>query len=194
MRREFPMTAEEFVQHRDDLPEGGRWHELHSGRPVLLTEPDDQHGTIVLNLSRAIAEWLAAHRGQRSGYACHEVGLHVGRSPDTVYVPAISFFDSGPLFGQTDNIIATEVPRLVVDVASSNDRRRDMRDRTQAYFSLGVDMIWIPDPFKKEVQVLQRKSQTLALGTWQFLEGSAVLPGFRMEVRQVFAQPKWWTT
>lgn len=194
MKINSPMTAEEFVRRKDDLPEGGRWYELHAGLPVLLTAPDDQHGTVVLNLTRELARWLAPNRMQCSGYACHELGLLVSKSPDTVYVPAISYFESSPLFGQTDLVVATEVPRLVVDVASSNDRRREMRERTLSYFELGVELIWIPDPFKKEVQVLKRRAHTQALGVRQFLEGDSVLPGFRVEVGTLFAQPDWWTS
>ncbi len=55
MKINSPMTAEEFVRRKDDLPEGGRWYELHAGLPVLLTAPDDQHGTVVLNLTRELA-------------------------------------------------------------------------------------------------------------------------------------------
>jgi Uma2 family endonuclease len=53
-------------------------------------------------------------------------------------------------------------------------------------------VVWIPDPFKKEVQVIRRSAHTLALGKWQTLNGDPVLPGFQIEVEKVFAQPKWW--
>ncbi len=186
------MTAAAFAATKRDLPEGGRWRELHDGQAVLLTAPDDVHGTIVLNLTRALAEWFRTQPMQTRGYACHESGLHVKSQPDTVYYPAICVFQGGQAFSQFDLGVATEVPRLVVDIASSNDRRHDMRLRTTAYLKLGVDVIWIPDPFKKEIQVIRRGAHTLALGNWQFLEGGGLLPGFRIEVEKVFAQPKWW--
>ncbi|MEZ6125849.1 MAG: Uma2 family endonuclease [Planctomycetaceae bacterium] len=186
------MTADEFVQRRHELPDGGRWHELHDGIPVMMQAPDDGHGNTVLNLSRKLAVWFQNQTERRVGYACHELGLHVAKNPDTVYVPAICFFDSGQQFGQTDLAVATEVPRLVVDVASANDRRREMRRRTLSYIELGVETIWIPDPQKKEIQVLQRGAHTLALGQWQTLEGSHILPGFEIAVKDVFAQPSWW--
>ena len=52
------ITAAEFASQKQDLPESGRWHELHDGQPVLLSAPDDTHGTIVLNLTRALAVWF----------------------------------------------------------------------------------------------------------------------------------------
>ena len=188
------MTAEEFANVRLDLPEAGRWHELHDGKPVLLDAPDDQHGNVVMNISRAFATWLQSQEADVCGYACHEVGLHVGSGPDTVLVPAMSYFDEGERFSQSDRVIADQQPRLVIDIASSNDRRQLMRERTLLYHHHGVEMIWIPDPFKREIQVLQRAQHTLALGERQKLSGGSVLPGFEIPVPEVFAQPTWWTS
>ena len=186
------ITAEEFVSKLPELPEAGRWHELHDGLPVLLSAPDDVHGTIVLNLTRALATWLQGQPVATRGYACPGIGLHVKSQPDTVYFPAMSLFKDGRPFSQFDRTIASEVPKLVIDLASSNDRRTDMRLRTTAYLKHGVEVIWIPDPFKKEVQVIRRSAHTLALGKWQTLNGDPVLPGFQIEVEKIFAQPKWW--
>ena len=186
------LSAQDFAELKYSLPEAGRWHELHDGQTVLLSAPDDLHGTIVFNLSRALAEWFKRQPEQTRGYACHDLGLHVHSEPDTVYIPAISIFREGKPFGQFDNVIATEVPRIVIDVASSNDRRRDMRLRTTAYMKHGIECVWVPDPFKKEVQVIRRSSHTRALGKWQALEVSDLLPGFTMPVENVFVEPNWW--
>jgi Uma2 family endonuclease len=188
------ITAEHFAAQKATLPEGGRWHELHEGRPVLLEAPDDRHGNIVMNLSRQLAIWFRNRGRTQSGYAVHELGLHVRKNPDTVYVPAISYFDNGPLFSQTDLPIATQIPRLVVDVASSNDRRREMQFRTAAFINLGIDVVWVIDPFKKEIQVLRRSLHTLALGARQTLDGGQLLPDFQIPVSDVFAEPTWWTS
>ncbi len=186
------LSAQEFADLKYTLPEAGRRHELHDGQTIMLSAPDEAHGTIVYNLSRALAEWFSTQPLTTRGYACHDLGLHVHSAPDTVYVPAISIFREGRPFSQFDNVIATEVPRLVIDVASSNDRRREMRLRTTAYMQHGVDCVWIPDPFKKEIQVIRGGSHTLALGKWQTLEGGDLLPGFSVAVENVFAEPKWW--
>lgn len=121
------------------------------------------------------------------------MGLKVSREPDTVYCPAISFFDVGRQFEESDKAVADLVPGLVVEVASANDRRRDIRPRTLAYMKVGVRTIWIVDPGKKEIQVISRGQHTLALAGYQTLEGHNVLPGFQMKVSEVFVQPEWWT-
>ncbi|MFY9252260.1 MAG: Uma2 family endonuclease [Fuerstiella sp.] len=187
------MTAEEFAATKHELPDGGRWHELHEGRPVIMQAPDDHHGTTVLNLSRAMAAWFQENAEQKVGYGCHEIGLKVGSDPDTVYVPAISYFSTGQQFEETDNIIASQIPRLVVEVVSANDRRSDIRFRTLAYAAMGVHTIWVTDPVKKEVQVIRKGGHTLALADWQHLEGDDALPGFRIKISDMFLQPRWWT-
>ena len=186
------LTVEEFTHRKPELPDGGRWHELHEGLPVMMEPPDDHHGNAVLNLSRALAEWFQAREEQAVGYACHEIGLTVSRDPDTVYFPAISFFDSGRQFEQSDNTIATVVPSMVVELASANDRRREMRIRTLAYMHLGVRSVWVADTMKKEVQIIGKGSHTLALAGQQKVQCSDVLPGFEISVADVFQQPEWW--
>lgn len=186
------MTAGEFTQSRHTLPEGGRWHELHAGRPVLLEAPNDEHGTVVLNLSRALAEWFGQQSTDHGGYAAHDLGLLVETAPDTVLMPSISYFDEGERFGQSDLLIAELLPRLVIDVASSNDRRELMRERTLMFLNHGVQCVWIPDPFKREIQVLERGTHTQALGERNTLQGGEVLPGFELSVEAIFAQPAWW--
>ncbi|MFN6311477.1 MAG: Uma2 family endonuclease [Planctomyces sp.] len=182
------MTAAEFEQARFDLPEAGRFHELHEGCLTLLSTPEEIHGTIVFNISRILAGWLPAVKGS----AAYGIGLHVAREPDTVYAPAISVFLGGRPFSQADLVVATEVPALVVDIASTNDRRSDMRRRTTSLLQLGVETVWVPDPFKKEIQVISRGQHTLALGAWQKLTGIGRLQGLEFSVADSFAQPKWW--
>lgn len=187
------LTADEFAESRCNLPEGGRWYELYQGKPVLMQAPDDQHGNIVLNLSREFAFWLQHAAPKVRGYACHEVGLHVDRQPDTVLVPAISYFTEGPMFEQTERVIASRIPQLVIDIASTNDRRQRMQDRCSAYLRLGAGMIWIPDPAESVVKVIRPGKPVLSLGKSHSVEGDDLLPGFSVPVDRIFEQPIWWT-
>lgn len=190
MSSESFMTADQFTANRHQLPDGGRWHELHDGRPVMLESPDDSHGTAVLNIAKALARWFQNNVQQQVGYACADLGLKV--SNNTVFFPALCYFDQGNQFQESDNLVAQSCPRLVIDVASSVDRRREMRLRTLAYQKMGVEMIWVPDPMKKEVLILPQSGPTLCLGERQSIQGGDILPDFEMTVPSVFAQPEWW--
>src|SRR5260221_12134109 len=95
------MTAQQFVDSRDELPDGGRWTELVAGKPVTLSPPTVEHGTAVLNLGKALAEYVQREQG---GYACFELGLVIARHPDTVCFPAACFFTAGPLFAEAGKV------------------------------------------------------------------------------------------
>lgn len=187
------MSAKEFARRKHELPEAGRWHELHEGQPVCMEPPDDAHGNAVLNLSRALAKWFRDEEKQAVGYACHEIGLAVEQDPGTVYCPAISFFRTGKQFEESEKTVAEQTPQLVIDIASTNDRRSDMRRRTMGYIGIGVPTVWVADPMKKEVQVIMPGAHTLALAGRQILESQHVLPGFQMAISEVFVQPEWWS-
>ena len=146
-------TAEDFAQRRDELPEGGRWHELDAGRPLLLTPPDDRHGDVVHNLSLALATFLQNSQPP-TGYGCFELGLRVARNPDTILVPAVSYFSGAELFAESDKVFTDAAPELVTEIASANDRRQGMQRRVSAYHNMGVAEVWIVDPLEQSVNVM----------------------------------------
>ena len=193
------MTAEEFAEQRYDLPDGGRWSELVSGEPVILGQPSDAHGNIVRNLSSALAEWIDK---TRIGYACFELGLIVQRAPDTVYCPAISYFVIGNRWAEMDNVVTETRPAVVVEVASTTDRRRSMRGRVELYRAAGVAVVIVIDPQEKQIAVHSGKDGLEVLGTDDTLAArdewrcddldQPLLEGFSISLEAVFQHPEWW--
>lgn len=192
------MTAEQFAEEKFDLADGGRWAELIAGEPVILEPPTTEHGTAVMNLSRA----LAAHIDQtRVGYACFELGLIVQRNPDTVLSPAISYFLTGDRWAEMDKVVTESCPSLVIEVASTPDRRRSIQDRVSAYRSHGASLIWVVDTQQRQISIHSGDDRVDVLGTddslvprdaWVTSDGTSVLAGFRLSLAEVFAEPDWW--
>jgi Uma2 family endonuclease len=189
MNRDSPLTAEEFVVQRDELPDGGRWTELHAGEVVHLAPPDAEHGNVVLNLTKALA---AAAQPEHSGYPCFELGLIVERNPDSVWCPAVSYFTGGRAFAEADNVITETRPALVVEVASSNDRRKRLADRISRWLQWGVSAIWVLDTVDKLVHVVAPPRSPRQLRKDDPLEGGEIIPGFRVPAAELFAPPSWW--
>ena len=184
------LTGEQFVERKLDLPEGGRWHELVAGKVVQLQPPDVAHGTTLLNFSKALADYL---QRQPDGYACFELGLIVGRDPDTVRCPAVSFFVEGDKFAESDKTVTDSRPALVVEIASTNDRRRTMRQRVDEYLAWGVQLVWVADPNEKQFHIFQPGRPGKKLGEDQSLLGQPVINGFEIRVGDLFLEPEWWT-
>ncbi len=179
-------TAEEFDTQRFDLPDCGRWHELESGEVLSLQPPDALHSAVVLNLTRAIGSWLHENANSADGYTCFDLGIIVARCPDTVLRPPVSYFSGGNRFAQVGETLTSETPALVVEVASTNDRRHRMRERVRDYLALGVDTIWVVDTDKLELNVMKKSEASTLLPKHRILRAENLLPGFSIQVGDIF--------
>ena len=183
------QTAETFIDSSFDLPDMGQWAELDRGRVTLLEAPDEIHGRIVLNLTKSLGEFLSASTSD--AYPCFDLGLVISRDPDTVWFPAISVF-TGSRFSETAKPISESIPRLVVEIASTPDRRKRLSNRVLAYHERGVEVVWAIDPDERQVNVLTRGRHNRVFGERHELLGEDALAGFSIHVPSLFAQPKWW--
>ena len=183
------MTAEEFVDQRFDLPESGQWSELEEGILKNFQPPDLDHGNVIRNLSRALGQYV---QSGGTGYACFDLGIAIARKPDTIRFPAACHFTEGPRFAEADKPFTEKPPALVVELASTNDRRRSITDRVLGYHEFGSGMVWVIDPKEKCVHLCPRGQKPTLLSAAQTLHGDPGLPGFAMPVQELFAEPDWW--
>lgn len=183
------MTAEEFADRKFDFPDGGRWTELVAGELETFEPPDDAHGNFVRTLSAALADFA---QETQEGYACFELGLIVRRNPDTVRCPPISYFTTGERFAEQDKLVTEVRPALVVEIASTNDRRRQMAVRVQEYLDWGVSLVWVADTHARKVLAFEAGRQKREYEAHQTLYGGSILSGFQARVEDLFADPKWW--
>ncbi len=181
------MTVEQFLDQRGEMPEGGQWAELHAGVPIFLEPPDVDHGTVVLNLSKALSTYF--HLAD-AGYACFDLGLHVSRQPDTIYFPAVSVFLTGPRFAESDNAVTVTVPALVIDLLSTPDRQQGVDNRLSHYQAWGVSAVWFINQKSKTVQLYDERGSQI-LDAEMTLDDITLLPGFRMPVTELFTIPDW---
>ena len=185
-----PLTLEQFEER---ILDGERWIELVEGRFHRLNPPDDAHGDVVRNLSRSLAKFL---KKSADTYACFELPLIVRKESPTVRCPAVSCFrfEPGTRFAETDKVLTETRPVLVVEVASTNERRESMSDRVQAYLEWGVSGVWVIDPVTRHVHQFHGTGNGLTLKEPQVVAGHPVLPGFAIPVSDLFKQPAWITT
>ncbi|MBC8099212.1 MAG: Uma2 family endonuclease [Armatimonadetes bacterium] len=77
------------------------------------------------------------------------------------------------------------IPALVVEVVSSNDSYSDLRAKVQLYLRDGVQIVWVVDPTKRQIDVYEAERLTvLELG--DTLSGGTLLPGFALPLVEVF--------
>ncbi|MCH9656152.1 MAG: Uma2 family endonuclease [Planctomycetes bacterium] len=182
-------TAEQLLETRLEQPEDGRWMELDRGKIINLDPPDIEHGTIVLNLSKMLSVYL--HQVDH-GYACFELGLLLNRNPDTVRFPAVSIFQTGTRFEETDKAITERKPTAIIEVASTNPRRQVMNDHVSEYVNWGVELIWVIDPKAKAVLEYLPARGSEVIDFKGKITGGTVMPDFVMKVEDLFTEPVWW--
>jgi Uma2 family endonuclease len=109
---------------------------------------------------------------------------------DTVRIPDVAFTSWARLPGRR---IPTEplpevVPDLAIEVLSEGNTPAEMRRKREDYFGAGVRLYWEVDPDARIVTVYTSAMQSAVRTEADFLDGGAVLPGFSLSVRDLFAR------
>lgn len=185
------LTAEEFQSRRFELPEGGSWCELVAGELVQYQAPDELHGNVVLRLSKALAQYAQSHL-QVAGAICFDLGVVVERGPDTLLFPAVAHFAACGPFELTGESLTERIPNLVVEIASTPDRRRVLPGKIAAYLRAGVDEIWTIDESATGVEIVTPSEPPRRVAGGAVLSSRSLLAGFQIVAEQLFAPPEWW--
>ena len=176
------MTAEELF----DLPDDGGRFELIGGELAHMTPTGGEHGALAVRIGRLLDEHVEAHD---LGVCCGaETGFILQRDPDTVRAPDAAVVlksripDTGIPAGYWPF-----APDVAVEVVSPSDRLAEVHVKIAEYFAAGTRLVWLVEPETRMVHVYRSLKVVEVVGTEQELEGGDVLPGFRCEVRRLFA-------
>jgi Uma2 family endonuclease len=172
-------TAEELARAGDI----GRC-ELVRGELRMMIPPFAEHGRVAMNLGALIANHVKA-QGLGTAYAA-ETGFLLARDPDTVRAPDVAFVgadrDPTPERGYYPG-----APDLAVEVLSPDDRPGYVRDKVAEWLEAGALAVWVVDPRRQTVTVHTAHEAPAVLSRTDTLRGGDVLPGFAIEVGEIFA-------
>ncbi len=79
-------------------------------------------------------------------------------------------------------------PEIAVEVLSPSNTRREMERKRHEYFSAGTQLVWIVDIDERTVTVYMAPEQLTVLHENDTLDGGAVLPGFTLSLKELFAE------
>jgi Uma2 family endonuclease len=115
----------------------------------------------------------------------------LGRNPDILRIPDISFITSGRIPEEWPPVGYSEVvPDLAVEIVSPTNSAADLRRRTQDYLGAGVSQVWIVWPDDESVSVYADNMTPTELSSDDRLDGGDVLPGFSVKVGDLFAHER----
>lgn len=172
------LSLKEFLR----LPETEPASEYADGEVCQKAMPSLLHGMVQRLLAFVLTLYL---RERGVGYAGSEVRCIFGPSGrERAYVPDLLFIAAlpsgaamnGPYFG---------APDLAVEILSPEDRLTRVHRKLRFHLAHGVRLVWLVDPDRRTVTVMEPPNLTRVLAEHETLDGGTVLPGFACPVRDI---------
>ncbi len=177
------LATEQDVIDLDDHED--RLYELIDG--VLL---EKTMGAYESYLAALLIGYLNAHVLERKlGVVLGEGGM-LRLFPGRVRLPDVCFIskDRNPIDEMQRHSIAELVPDLAVEVISESNTRQEMTEKLSDYFQSGTRLVWYVYPSRREVDVYRSPDDRETLTRDQTITGGDVLPGFELDLKDLFAE------
>lgn len=173
-------TAQQLLRHSHAFDPC----ELVRGELILMTPAGALHGHIEgLLLTRIRSHVEANSLGKIfSG----DTGFVLETSPDTVRSPDVAFVCAERVPADPVEGFFPIPPDLAIEIRSPDDKNADILAKISQYLATGVQVVWDVNPKTKTIKVYRQESEeTVAEG--EVLREESLLPGFALEVKDVFA-------
>lgn len=181
------MTAEEFFEFAHRSENMDRHFELDEGEIVEMPVPMKYHGFVCAMVVGILIQF-ARRRGR--GYPCsNDSGVIVGRRPDSVRGPDVTFYDDDQTASDMDRRYTERLPKLAVEVLSPSDRWGKVMRKIKQILGAKVPLVWMIDPEARNVTVYRPGMEHYVVEENEELTGDDVLPDFRCRVAEFFAMP-----
>jgi Uma2 family endonuclease len=110
--------------------------------------------------------------------------------PGLIRIPDVAFasWDRFPDRRIPKEPIPSLAPDLVIEVLSESNTLTEMERKRGEYFAAGVQLIWEVDPDTRTVVVYTPDGTVNRLNISQSLDGGVVLPGFVLEIGELFSE------
>jgi len=177
-----PVTADELLA----MPDDGYRYELVKGELIRMAPPGSEHGEVAMNVAGPLHQYVKSNN-LGIVYAA-ETGFKLESDPDTVRAPDVAFVrrerveQTGRMPGYRSG-----APDLAVEVLSANDRIREVEDKVAEWLAAGARMVWVVSPKLHTITVCRSLTDIVTLTEKDVLDGGDVVPGFQIEVSEIFA-------
>jgi Uma2 family endonuclease len=179
---EKPITVEDFYEiasegFRGELVRG----ELKETMPTSIL-----HGIIAGRIAGLL--WVFLLQNKLGEVLTAETGFRLFVDEKTVRVPDVSFLSNEKLAGiKNVSKFYDGAPDLAVEVISPSETYNDVQGKLEDYLSAGVKMVWIIRPENKTVTIYRALSDFKILRENEELNGEDVLPNFKCNLTDIFA-------
>ena len=105
------------------------------------------------------------------------------RSPDVSWMPKEKWENLSP---SERRKFSRVIPDFVIELRSPSDYLGDVQEKMTEYIENGVRLGWLIDPIERKVHIYRANGETEILENPEKISGENVLPGFELEVREIF--------
>ncbi|MBW4620593.1 MAG: Uma2 family endonuclease [Cyanosarcina radialis HA8281-LM2] len=155
--------------------------ELQDGNIVVMGPSDIVSSEIGSRLIAFLFAWIEPRKLGRvfdssGGFILSDTNL---RAPDVSFVTAERLRQNQRAFGDL-------VPDLIVEIKSSTDRVKTLREKVKMFLKLGAKVGILIDPDKLTVTIYRLDREPLVLASEDTLTITELLPGWELKVAQLW--------
>jgi Uma2 family endonuclease len=175
------LTAEDLW----NMPDHGGHHELIRGELRLMSPAGFDHGSVSMNLSGPLHQFVRARK--LGVVVTAETGFILTRDPDTVRAPDAAFVGQSriPESGRPLKFWIGP-PDLAVETMSPGDTVFDVDEKVREWIAGGTRLVWVINPRQQTVTVYCPDNTAKIIGVGETLDGMDVIPGFQIAVADLF--------
>jgi Uma2 family endonuclease len=175
------LTEEQLLS----LPHIGK-AEMIDGR-LIVAPAGFEHGNVS---SVLVTELLVFVRRQKLGLVLDSSTGFYMRSGDLLS-PDAAFVAAARLKGmrRLPRKFFKGSPDLVAEVLSPNDKPHEIERKMSEYFASDTKLAWLVDPSERSVTIYHDPRPGPILRGSDVIDGEAVIPGFKLSLDELFAQP-----
>jgi Uma2 family endonuclease len=178
-REPHRLTVEDYAR----LPDDDVWRdELSRGRLVREPRPGAEHALVNGNVHLLLRLFVDAHQ---LGRVVVEGGFRLPRVPATVRGPDVAFIRAARLPSAVPIGFYEMAPDLAVEVVSTSNTRRELREKLTDYFDAGVQEVWVVRPGSRTVDVHRAGGLVSTLRDDDAIT-SPLLPGLVLPLGDIF--------
>ena len=176
------MTADELLA----LPDDGYRYELVRGELRKMAPAGSEHGKLSVKITLSLGNYVVAHN--LGGVYAAETGFLIGSDPDLVRAPDLAFVrrERDDAAGSVPGYFPGP-PDLAVEVISPHDRYTEVEEKVADWLAAGVQLVILVNPRNRSVTLRAPGQPPVILTDQDTLDGGAVIPGWQMPVRDIFA-------
>jgi Uma2 family endonuclease len=181
LTRSENLTEEQLLS----MPRMGK-AEMIDGR-LIVAPAGSEHGGVSARLLARLWTHVEAHRAGLVFDSSTGFWMKSGNllSPDVAFVAANRLKGLKRL----PRKFFKGSPDLVAEVLSPNDRTADTERKIAEYFETDTRLMWLVDPEALTVRLYREGRVTGTLSRGDTLKGDEVVPGFAIDLDDLFAQP-----